>query len=105
LSKAHPLTMDPGVAAQLFIESVNASGQFQIFRIGDEVEDILFLIYQLIPDIHKFDQSYHHCRTLTEENPINAAIQFLAVKKNEERKETLEYLKKFLPKSDQCRIM
>ena len=66
-------------ATQLFIGAVNdqTNGRFQTIRIGDEVEDILFLTYRQIPNIHQFDLRFDCCRTLKNEAHIQAAIRFM----------------------------
>ena len=66
-------------ARQLFVGAVNdqANGRFQTIRIGDEVEDILFLTYRQIPNIHQFDLKFDRCRTLKNEAHIQAAIRFM----------------------------
>ncbi|MBM3967951.1 MAG: hypothetical protein FJ308_23290 [Planctomycetes bacterium] len=66
---------------QVAIAEMNSQTQnrFRVFRIGDEVEDILNLTYALpeMESLHRIDMRFLGCRTMTEKTIVDAALIFL----------------------------
>ncbi|NBV84121.1 hypothetical protein EBR57_08395, partial [bacterium] len=66
---------------QVAISEMNSQTQnrFRVFRIGDEVEDILNLTYALpeMHSLHRIDMRFLGCRTITDAAVVDAALIFL----------------------------
>lgn len=65
-----------GVAIATLNTEPDAS--YRVFRIGDEVEDILSLIYQQGIDVHQIEIRYVGCVTLREDIVVAAALGYIS---------------------------
>ena len=74
-------------------ELVSKGENLTMFRIGDQVEDILNIAYKMLAldsNIHKIDMRYAQCCTLKDPTLIQKAIEFIDAMKEAMNKRSKE---------------